>query len=51
MKNNEDRKNTEKKEEKIDISISNHESEFLNFDRFIAVTILVNFLFIKKNCY
>ena len=51
MKNNEDRRNREKKEKKIDISISNHESEFLNFDRFIAVTILVNLLFIKKNCY
>ena len=40
-----------KKEEKLDSSISNHEIEFLNFHRFIAVTILVNFLFIKKNCY
>ena len=41
MKNNEDRRNREKKEEKLYISISNHEIGFLNFLRFIAFTILV----------
>ena len=34
MKNNEDRRNMGKKEEKLSISISNHETAFLNF-RFI----------------
>ena len=43
MKNNEDRRNGEKKEEKLDISISNYEIVFLNFLRFIAFTILVIF--------
>ena len=43
MKNNEDRGNREKKEEKLDISISNHEIGPLNFVRFIAFTILVTF--------
>ena len=43
MKNNEDRRNREKKEEKLYISISNHEIGFLNFLRFIAFTILVTF--------
>ena len=33
-----------KKEEKLDISISNHEIGFLNFLRFIAFTILVTFI-------
>ena len=32
-----------KKEEKLDISISNHETGFLNFLRFIAFTILVTY--------
>ena len=44
MKNNEDRGNREKVEEKLDISISNHEIGFLNFLRFIAFTILVTFI-------
>ena len=43
MKNNEDRGNREKKKEKLDTSISNHETAFLNFLRFIAFTILVTF--------
>ena len=34
MKNNEDRRNREEKEEKLDISISNHEKGLLNFLRF-----------------
>ena len=38
MGNNEDRGNRKKKEEKFDISISNHETGFLNFHRFIAFT-------------
>ena len=41
MKNNEDRGNREKKEQKLDISVSNHEIGFLNFLRFIAFAILV----------
>ena len=32
---------TERKKDKLDISISNHETGFLNFVRFIAFTILV----------
>ena len=43
MKNNEDRGNREKKEEKLDTTISNHETAFLNFLRFITFTILVTF--------
>ena len=43
MKNHEDRGNREKKEEKLDTSISNHEIGFLNFHRFMAYTILVTF--------
>ena len=43
MKNHEDRRNREKKEEKLDTSISNNEIGFLNFHRFIAFTILVTF--------
>ena len=44
MKNNEGRGNTEKKEEKLDISVSNHETGFLNFLKiYIAFTILVSF--------
>ena len=43
MKNNEDGGHREKKEEKLDISISNHETGFLNFLMFIAFTILVTF--------
>ena len=39
IKNNEDRENSEKKTEKLDISISNHKTGFLNFLRFIAFTI------------
>ena len=35
--------NREKKEEKLDISVSNHKTGFLNFLRFIAFTILVTF--------
>ena len=42
MKNG-DRANREKKEEKLDISVSNHEIGFLNFLRFIAFTILGTF--------
>ena len=38
MGNNEDRENRKKKEQKFDISISNHETGFLNFHRFIAFT-------------
>ena len=43
MKNHEDRGNREKKEEKLDTSISKQEIGFLNFLRFIAFTILVTF--------
>ena len=43
MKNNQDRGNREKKEEKLDTSISNHETGFLDFLRFIAFRILVTF--------
>ena len=43
MKNNEDRINREKKEDKFDSSILNHEIGLLNFLRFIAFTILVAF--------
>ena len=43
MKNNKDRGIREKKEEKLDTSISNHEIRFLNFLRFIAFIILVTF--------
>ena len=43
MKNNEDRRKREKKEEKLDISISNHETGFLNFLRFTTFTNLVTF--------
>ena len=43
MKNKESRENGEKKEKKIDISISNHVNGFLNFLGFIAFTILVTF--------
>ena len=43
MKNTEDRGNREKEEEKLDISLSNHEIVFLNFLRFRAFTILVIF--------
>ena len=39
----EHRENREKKEEKLDISVSNHEIRFLNFLRFIAFTILGTF--------
>ena len=35
--------NREKKEEKFDISISNHKIGFLNFLRFIGFIILVTF--------
>ena len=41
MKSNEHRGNREKKEEKLDTSISNHEIGFLNFLKFISFTILV----------
>ena len=40
---NEDRGNREKKEENLDISISNHEIGFLNFLRYIVSTTLVTF--------
>ena len=40
---NEHRRNREKKEEKLDISIPNREIRFLNFLRFIAFTILGTF--------
>ena len=43
MKTNEGRGNREKKEEKLDISISNQEVVFLNFLKFIALTIRVTF--------
>ena len=36
-------RNREKKEEKLDISVSCHKIGFLNFLRFIAFTILVSF--------
>ena len=52
MKNNEDRRNREeKKEGKIDSSISNHEIGTLNFLRFVALTILVTKLVIQTFCY
>ena len=35
--------NREKKEEKLDFSVSNHKIGFLNFLRLIAFTILVTF--------
>ena len=41
MKNNENRRNKEKQEEKLNISISNHKTAFLNFLRFIAFAALV----------
>ena len=44
MKNNEDRGTREKKEEKLDTSISNHETRFLSFFRFTAFKILVTFV-------
>ena len=47
MKNNKDRKNREKKEEKLDISSSNHEIGFLNFLKLIAFTILVTIYKVK----
>ena len=40
---NELKENRGKKEEKLDISISNHENRFLNFLRVIAFTILGTF--------
>ena len=43
MKNNEDRRNREKKEGKLDISIANYEIGFLNFLKFISFIILVTF--------
>ena len=43
MKNNEDIGNREKKEEKLDSSISNHEIGYLHFHRFTAFTILATF--------
>ena len=43
MKNNEYIGKREKKEEKLDTSISNHEIGFLIFFRFIAFLILVTF--------
>ena len=43
MKTNEDRKNREKHEEKLDISISNQEIGSLTFLSFIAFSILVMF--------
>ena len=43
MKNNEDRGNREKKEEKLDILIANHETGLLNFLKFITFQIFVNF--------
>ena len=46
-KNNEDRKNRHKKEAKLDISISNLETGFMNFLRLIALTILVTFYEVK----
>ena len=51
MKNNEDRKNREKNEEKLDILISNHEIGFSNFLRFIVFTILVSFYEVKFDMY
>ena len=39
MKNSKDRRNREKKEDKLDIYISNHEIRFLNFLRFTAFAI------------
>ena len=43
MKDNQYSGNKERKEKKIDISISNHEIGFLNFLGFIAFKILVTF--------
>ena len=43
MKDNQYNGNKERKEKKIDISISNHEIGFLNFLGFIAFKILVTF--------
>ena len=43
MKNNEDRGKRQKKEEKLDASVSNHEIGLLRFLRFIAFTTLVTF--------
>ena len=43
MKKKEDIRNRGKKEEKLHISISNHEIRFLIFLRFITLTILVTF--------
>ena len=43
MKNNEYRGKREEKEEKLDISISNYNIEFLKFLGLIASTILVTF--------
>ena len=43
MKSKEDRGNREKKEEKLDTLVSNHEIGFLCVVRFIAFTTLVTF--------
>ena len=55
MKSNEDRGNREKKEEKLDTSISNHEIGFINFHRFKAFTILIkkstNLLHLRGSIY
>ena len=51
MKNNEDRKNREKKEEKLGISLSNHEIGFLNFLKFIAFSTLVTLYEVKLIMY
>ena len=48
MKNNEDRGNREKKEEKLDISVSNHEIGFLNFLKIYSIHNSCEF---QKFCY
>ena len=46
--NNEDRGNREKKEEKLDISVSNHEIGFLNFLKIYSIH---NSCELQKFCY
>ena len=43
MRNNEDRGKRQKKEEKLDASVSNHEIGLLKFLRFIAFATLMTF--------
>ena len=48
MKNNKDKGNREKKEEKLDISISNQEIGFLNFLKIYSIHNSCN---LQKFCY